>query len=114
MAAVTAYDPSAGGPSADALLKQTMASDVQTTHNDLGQMNTGISRNTAQYNDVAMPQLQSSMGAAGQYYGTAARSAESQQLLGVHNQNADLKSAFGRAQDDMARQQAFAAMGIIL
>ena len=112
--AIAPYDPAALGPSQAALIDQTAASNVQQTAFDKGQLNTEIARSNAQYSDVAKPQLESSLGATGQYYSGAARNAEAQQLVGVTNQQADLQSAFGRTQMDMARQQAFAAMGLIL
>ena len=113
-AAPTAYDAAAGGPSQAAVLDQTIASNIQTTQFDQGQRDIGIKRNDAQFNNVDQPQLESSLGASGQFYSGAARGAEQQQRVSNLNQNADLSSAFGRQQDDMARQQAFAAMGIVI
>jgi hypothetical protein len=114
MPAIQGYDPSAGGPSQsaqmDTLLYQNNLADA-ANRTDLG---IGQRRNTNDYLNVAKPRLESSLGATGQSYGTAADMAKTQQGIGFENAQADLQTGFDRAHMDLQRQQAFAAMGLIL
>lgn len=63
---------------------------------------------------MTAPQLESSLGATGQFYSTAARKSEGQAQLAYKNQMADLQTGFNRAHMDLKRQEAFAAIGLII
>lgn len=69
----------------------------------------------ATFNQYQMPQLQSSIGAAGQAYSGAPKA----NAIGQANQqnqfqNNDIRSALGRQLDDLDRQRTFAATGLIV
>jgi hypothetical protein len=108
------YDPAALGPSQGAVVDQMAYQNNLTDSANRTDLMTGQGRNLNQYKDVVQPQLESSLGATGQFYGTAARKQEGQVGNAFQNQQADLQTAFNRAHMDLKRQEAFAAMGLIL
>lgn len=61
-----------------------------------------------------LPRLESSLGAAGTYGSGAGNDAISMAKTQHAAQNADITSQFQRAQDDLTRQQAYVAWGIVL
>jgi len=108
------YDPAALGPSQGALIDTTAYTNNITDAANRTDLMKSQGRLTEQYKDVVQPQLESSLGATGQFYSTAARKSEGQAQLGYTNQMSDLQSAFNRAHMDLKRQEAFAAIGLIL
>ena len=112
--AIAPYDPGALGPSQGAVLDQMVYQNNITDSANRSDLLTQQGRNANQFKDVTAPQLESSLGATGQYYSGAARKAEGQAQLGFTNQQADLQTAFDRAHMDLQRQQAFAAIGLII
>lgn len=111
---IAPYDPAALGPSQgaaiDTLAYQNQIKDAANRTDLMTQQG----RLTQSYKDVLQPGLESSLGAAGQFYSTAARKAEGQAQLGYKNQMSDLQTAFNRAHMDLKRQEAFAAIGLII
>lgn len=112
--ALAPYDTSAGGPSQGAQLTQMLAGDTMQTTFDRGQKNDMLRRSNTQETMFDKPQLESSMGATGQYNSGAARLAESKQGFDFMNQRADISSAFARSQMEMKRNEIFAGLGLIL
>jgi hypothetical protein len=112
--ALAPYNPAALGPSQaaamDTLAAQNNITDAQNSTDKMIQQ--GFL--TQQYKDVTQPQLESSMGSAGQFYGTQARRAEGQSGVNYQNQMYGIESAFTKAHNDLQRQQVFASMGLIL
>jgi hypothetical protein len=112
--ALAPYNPAALGPSQAATMDQQLATDQMNLGFTSADATKNMQRLNQDYTLYQKPQLQSSMGATGQFYSTAARKAEAQQYNQYSNQFADLGTTFQRAQMEMARNQAFAAMGIII
>lgn len=112
--AIAPYDPSAGGPSQGAAIDTMAYQNGITDSANRTDRDTAQGRLTEQYKDVTQPQLESSLGATGQFYSGAARKAEGQSQLQFQNQYADIETAFNRAHMDLKRQEAFAAIGLIL
>jgi hypothetical protein len=112
--AIAPYDPGSLGPSqaagADQLAYQNSIADA-ANRNDL-MLNKGHLQH--QFESISAPQLQSSLGATGQFYSTAGKKAEGEQQAEYTFQQHALDSAFNKAHMDMQRQQVFAAMGLIL
>jgi hypothetical protein len=112
--APTLYNANSLGPSAGAGLDQAVQTNKLTDANNAANMGKTQQRGINDYNTFTLPQLQSSMGAAGQLGSSAASLAQTQAHTNVVNANADLQSQFDQAHNDMLRQQAWAAAGIIL
>jgi phosphomevalonate kinase len=118
------YDSSSGGPSQEATVA-TMASqdaitsqqnisdykrqDRQLNHQFLGTDDQGNKTGFGSANALA-----SSLGAQGNLYSGAGQWAEGQAQSQFANQHADLTSAFHRAQNEWKRNEAFAAIGLVL
>lgn len=112
--AIAPYDSAAGGPSQAATMAVMGTQNrIQDTANR-DDMRVQQQRTTSNFQDVLAPQLTSSLGATGQFYGTAARKAEGQAKKGYQNQMDDLQTAFDRAHMELKRNEAFAAIGLIL
>src|SRR5579864_1890295 len=109
MAVPAVYNAGSLGPSTAASADTMAGQDAYALGMDRSQYNLDKSRLTTQFNDVTAPALSSSLGAAGQAYGTAGDKAIGQAQIGFQNQKTDLASAFNRAQMDMKRQEAYAA-----
>jgi aminopeptidase N len=112
--ALAPYDASAGGPSSAAILDQTMASDNAQSIFDTKQMNIKLGQQNTEQDTFARPQLESSLGATGQFNSGAARLAEAHQAIGFDSARNDITSAFARTQMDMKRQEVFAGLGLVL
>jgi hypothetical protein len=112
--AIAPYDPSAGGPSQGAAMDQMAAVDKMQSAQNQTDYSQGLYQSDKQFNQVTFPQLQSSMGATGQFYSTARNTAEQSADRQHQFQDASLASTFNRAQIDLKRQEVFAAMGLIL
>lgn len=114
MAVLASYDPSSGGGSDAAQVDTIAGQNAYALGMDRGQYRTDQSRMASQFQQVDAPALMSSLGASGQFYGTAANKAIGNQQTMYNNQQADLTSAFNRAKMDMKRQEAYASVGLIL
>lgn len=112
--AIAAYDPSSGGPSQAAAIDTMAYTNNITDSANRTDLMTQQGRLTNRYTDVEKPQLLSSLGANGQFYSSAGSKAVAQQQIGYQNQMSDLQTGFDRAHMDLQRQQAFAAIGLIL
>lgn len=122
--AIAPYDPSTGGPSQAAQMSQLGYQDTLTDAANRSDLATSQGRNRQQFLGLGnngqstgfgtAAQLQSSLGANGQLYGSAGRYQEGQAQTQFQNQQADLTTAFNRAHMDLKRQEAFAAIGLIL
>ena len=111
---VSPYDPSSNGPSQAALVDTTAYTNQIQDSANRSDLTTQQGRLTNDYNSNVKPALMSSLGASGQVYSTAGANAEAQTKTGYENQMGDLQTAFDRAHMDLKRQEAFAAIGLII
>lgn len=111
---VVPYDALAQGPSQGSAIDQlTYQNNLKRSDNtaDYGMAKTRLKDD---YKGTIQPGLESTLGATGQFYSSAARKAEGTAELGYKRAGYDLWRSFDRAQKDMKRQEVFAAMGLIL
>lgn len=73
----------------------------------LGQMNETFTRET-------MPQLQSGIAAAGQWYGSARQKAEGNAVRHQNDASNDVVLGATNALNDLTRQQTYASLGLII
>jgi hypothetical protein len=114
MAVLQPYDTSAGGPSQSAAVDQQAYTNSISDINNAADAANQRTRLKGQFTSVTAPDLQSSLGATGQLYGTAGSNARVQAQSQYTNQMQDLTTAMDRAHMDLTRQSAFAAMGLVL
>lgn len=110
------YTPQGGGgrngPGAYMdLMQANNLVDVARTNADTalqqGRMNTQFSQET-------MPQLQSGIASAGQWYGSARRTAEGTAQRHKDDAYGDIGLAANRHLNDLTRQQSMAAVGLVI
>lgn len=111
---IAPYDPAAGGPSQAAMVSTMQAQNTIEDASNKSDRDLYRSRLTRDFTQVQVPQLESSLGSSGQFYSTAARQAEGRAQTQYQDQYADLGSAFDRAHMALKRNEAFAAIGLIL
>lgn len=70
--------------------------------------------NTSVFTKRTMPQLQSSIGATGQWYSGARQGAEKNSYEDFVKGNHDVASAAQRQLDDLTRQRMYATVGLIV
>lgn len=111
---LASYSAGSLGPSPGAAIDTLKAQDTQTNAFNQADLNVNSGFLKDQFTQATMPQLKSSLGAAGQYGSTAGMAQEGQAQLQYKHQQYDLQSAFNRSQMDMKRQEVFAGMGLVL
>jgi len=110
----TAYNPAAEGPSAAEQMRVLKARNDITRTGLTEDYNKSMFQSSNLYENVNKPALQSGLGASGQAYGTAGDKAQAQQATAFQYEQYGIESQFRRAKDDLARQQAFASIGLVL
>lgn len=124
MPSFQSYDPSAGGPSQAAQIDTMKAQDLITSNQNISDYTRqqhnlnhaflGTDDNGRKTGFGQAAALASSLGAQGNLYSGAGRYQEGMAQSAFANQQADLTSAFNRAQQEWKRNEAFAAIGLIL
>lgn len=106
-------EPGRTGPTSAATQQQLAEISVQEqrARADTG---TASDRLAQQFRTQTMPQLQGSLGAAGQYRSTAGNNAQQQAFSGFENQNFDLQQSLQRKLDDFTRQRTYASIGLLV
>lgn len=106
----TAADPSAPGGSM-ALLNYTLG---QQAHDYRSDYNRQMNRSTDIYSQRTLPQLQSSIASAGNWYSGARRKAENQSYQDLTRGQEDMGIALRRQLDELDRQRVYAALGLVV
>lgn len=99
-------------PAAPIILENTRAQ----LGSDLAKIDTGEAqrRLTRNFSERALPQLQSSIGARGQFYSGARQRAEKQASENFLDSSYDVQSALQRQLDDFTRNRMYAAFGVLV
>lgn len=107
----TTSTPNAGAGAAAALMAGQQMIDTAHISGEAGYQ-TGY--NTSVYTNRTVPQLQSSIGASGQWYSGARQKAETNTYEDFVKGTHDVASAAQRQLDDLTRQRMYATVGLIV
>lgn len=107
----TVATPPPGAGAAALLGAGLNTQDAAYTRMDLGHSEDVLNR---KFTERTVPQLQSSIGAAGQWYSTARRKQEGFAGQDFKEANYSLESAAQRHLADLSRQQAYTSVGLML